>query len=302
LYSLWASLPNWPALVVGNVDLDGSPAPDCQIAAPPAPNIYQNAKVDVWAPGVNIPVSGRGNNGALSGVSIGKCSSNLESNSDCATAAATVSGLVAYFLGVTNHRQNILDIQAKLLGNNPTWESGLAWGLAVKDYVDMWSHIRCTAVPLDGFLPNTIWNGEIPLDNNANPIGPVGYVEPVLPSAVPGPNGKRQNVVTPGILSCPANFTAPTWRFIVPVFPDINDTNGQQNYGLINNFTLRLKAETNPDTLWVSSDSTNWTSFWIQQLNNSQVDEYINDPAVSAIRILIDSILKTLFLIKDDHF
>jgi len=82
---------------------------------------------------------------------------------------------------------------------------------------------------------------------------------------------------------------APSWRFIVPVFPDINDTNGQQDYGLINNFTLRLKAETNPDTLWVSSDSTNWTSFWIQGLNDSQVAEYIKDPSVSAICLPIGS-------------
>jgi hypothetical protein len=88
--------------------------------------------------------------------------------------------------------------------------------------------------------------------------------------------------------STTANAT-PTWRFIVPVFPDLNDTNGQQDYGLVNNFTLRLKAETNPDTLWVSSDSTNWTSFWIQNLSDSQVADYIKDPAVSAVCLLIDS-------------
>jgi hypothetical protein len=213
----------------------------------------------------------------------------MESNSDCATAAATVSGLVAYFLGVPYHRRNIVLTQALLLAANPTWEVGLAWGHAVKDYVDMWSHIRCTAVPLAGALPNTIWNGEIPLDTNGNPIGPVGYVDPVFPPAVSGPNGKRQIVAAPGGVSCPANLTTATWRFIVPVFPDLNDTNGEQDYGLINNFTLRLQAETNPDTLWVSSSSTYWTSFWIQKLNDSQVAEYIKDPAVSALCLLIDS-------------
>jgi hypothetical protein len=66
------------------------------------------------------------------------------------------------------------------------------------------------------------------------------------------------------------------------VFPNITDINGTQDSIVINAFTSRLKAETNQSTLWTSSVSAgNWTSFWVQQLNDSQVAEYINDPAVS---------------------
>jgi hypothetical protein len=81
--------------------------------------------------------------------------------------------------------------------------------------------------------------------------------------------------------STTANAT-PTWRFIVPVFPDMTGTTNQQN-AVINAFTARLEAETNKSTLWTSAVSSgNWTSFWIQQLNDSQVAEYLKDPAVSS--------------------
>jgi hypothetical protein len=80
----------------------------------------------------------------------------------------------------------------------------------------------------------------------------------------------------------------PSWRYIVPVFPDFNDTTFQQNNPVINAFTTRLEAETNQSTLWTSSVSQgNWTTFWIQQLNESQVAEYMNDPAVSTFSVLI---------------
>jgi hypothetical protein len=82
--------------------------------------------------------------------------------------------------------------------------------------------------------------------------------------------------------STTANAT-PTWRFIVPVFPDVNATTDLQNSAVINAFTARLEAETNQTTLWTSATSSNnWTSFWIQQLNDSQVAEYLKDLAVSS--------------------
>jgi len=76
-YALWAALPDWPVIIVGNSDGGGSPSPDCQFTAPPPPSLYHNAKVHIWAPGVGVACAGKGNPalgpGIMSGTSVCKC-------------------------------------------------------------------------------------------------------------------------------------------------------------------------------------------------------------------------------------
>jgi hypothetical protein len=55
-----------------------------------------------------------------------------------------------------------------------------------------------------------------------------------------------------------------------------------KDISVLNAFTNRLQAETDPSTLWVVGVPTlNLIFFWEQALNSSQVEEYSNDPAVS---------------------
>jgi hypothetical protein len=262
-----------PIVVVGAADTDGTVASWAQYNPPPG--VFSGAAVDVWAPAVdticayNLPGPQPVVPGQLAqyfgGCSIGKYNSCfiMEYDSDFVIATAQASGLIAYFLGVPKHLAAINTIRMGIF--SVEGDDGVAWSQAIKQYLKQLAYPRCNAPPPPGVpQPNEIYNGENPLLRNGQPA-----------------IQKRQAAP-----SCPANLTVPQWRFIVPVFPDINDTNVEQDYGLIDNFTLRLKAETNPDTLWVSSDSTNWTSFWIQQLDDPQVDEYSSDPAVSIICIL----------------
>jgi hypothetical protein len=49
-------------------------------------------------------------------------------------------------------------------------------------------------------------------------------------------------------------------------------------------FTDKLKAETDPNTLWVSgSSAADYIGFWHQSLNSTQVANYKTNPAVSFI-------------------
>jgi hypothetical protein len=169
------------------------------------------------------------------------------------TASATVTGLVAYFLGVDAHRNNILNIQTQLRANSPTFiPPGLAWNLAVKQWLASLSYPRCTAdnavmVP----PPNVVYNGEIPWDQNHNAVG------------------KRQTAP-----SCHVNLVDSTFYLITP--------NYTADISVMNAFTNTLKEETNATTLVTStSASGNFTTIWGQFLNQSQVTTYLSNPAVS---------------------
>ncbi|KAF8865911.1 hypothetical protein BDZ45DRAFT_683890 [Acephala macrosclerotiorum] len=67
----------------------------------------------------------------------------------------------------------------------------------------------------------------------------------------------------------------PTLYVIIPNYDTSRD--------VITSFTERLKEETNPSPLWVSdAPAANYTSFWMQSLNSTQVEEYKKDPARGA--------------------
>ena len=89
-------------------------------------------------------------------------------------ATASVSGLVAYFLGVPYHTNEIQQLALQL---DPTGEY---WSETVKHYVSSLAYPR---QPVDKEFPNfnpMIYNGEIPLGQNRQPV----CAAPV--------NGKRQ--------------------------------------------------------------------------------------------------------------
>jgi hypothetical protein len=55
-----------------------------------------------------------------------------------------------------------------------------------------------------------------------------------------------------------------------------------QDFSVLNAFTNRLQAETDPNTLWiVDVPDVDLILFWEQALNSTQVAEYSKDPAVS---------------------
>jgi hypothetical protein len=60
------------------------------------------------------------------------------------------------------------------------------------------------------------------------------------------------------------------------------DPNPKQDISVLNAFTSRLKAETDPSTLWVVDvPNLNLIFFWKQKLTSAQVKEFSKDPAVS---------------------
>ncbi|KAH7333371.1 hypothetical protein BKA65DRAFT_596922 [Rhexocercosporidium sp. MPI-PUGE-AT-0058] len=71
----------------------------------------------------------------------------------------------------------------------------------------------------------------------------------------------------------------PTMYYITP--------NHELGMPEINSFTEKLKAETDPRTLFISGGDI-WTGFWAQNLNYSQVDVYKKELAVASIFTLAD--------------
>ncbi|CZR59163.1 uncharacterized protein PAC_09055 [Phialocephala subalpina] len=68
----------------------------------------------------------------------------------------------------------------------------------------------------------------------------------------------------------------PTYYLIIP--------NNDKPRDVVTSFTERLKAETNASTLWISdAPAADFTAFWCQYLNSTQVDTYKQSPAVAAI-------------------
>jgi hypothetical protein len=201
----------------------------------------------------------------LTGTSIGKCNlwSDIEKNSECATATATVSGLVAYFLGTPTHLLQIRTIANQIIQDAAAAALvpfGLVFNLAIKQHLKSLAYPRCAPAQNPGLStsgpvgPNVVYNGGNPL-NNQN--------EPVL--------GKRQVETAP---SCPIPPSTKSFYFITP--------NYTADISVLNAFTNTLKAETNATTLEISSSpSGNLIAYWVQNLTQSQVATYLSSPAVS---------------------
>ena len=58
---LWGSQYNFPIIVVGAVDNAGVAWEGTQWVPPPPPSPFANARVHVWAPGVDVLTNGPGN-------------------------------------------------------------------------------------------------------------------------------------------------------------------------------------------------------------------------------------------------
>jgi hypothetical protein len=157
--------------------------------------------------------------------------------------------VAAYLLGTPKHYSVITAGVTRILnGGNPP-SAGIAFVQAFREYMESLAYARCGSGAVFGWGgaqgvgslgPPTIYNGEVPLNNQGVPV--------------------------------------------------LRKPNGIEDIEVINAFTARLEAETNKSTLWTSS-SGNWTAFWVQMLNDTQVDEYLLDPAVSDLSPLYLSLL-----------
>jgi hypothetical protein len=168
-------------------------------------------------------------------------------------ACAITAGLAAYLLGTPKHYSVITAIVTEILNMAPIRPSpGVAFVQAVRQYMESLAYSRCGSAEAN--RPLVIWNGEIPLNDQGAPV-----------------SRKRQLPIAP---SCPVNLTVNTFYFITP--------NYTADISVLNAFTNTLKAETNASTLGISSTASgDFIGYWYQTLNQSQVNTYLSNPAVS---------------------
>jgi hypothetical protein len=175
-FPLWSS--QIPIIVVSSTDNNGRIWDSAQYQSP-VNSPFSGAVVNVWAPSVNIKCA---RTGVLAGyLSSGTSGGEFRLFSECfehritlrCLAAASVSGLIAYFLNIPKH---LAKIQAyhNILGNSP-----YDWSNAVKQYVTVDMAYGRSGNPAN-FM---IYNGEIPIDSTGQPVC----------AANPNPLPKRQS-------------------------------------------------------------------------------------------------------------
>jgi hypothetical protein len=169
------------------------------------------------------------------------------------------AGLAAYLLGTPKHYSVITAAVTEILSqaNPPT--PGVAFVQSVRDYMVSLAYARCGsgaefgAPGAGGLGPPTIYNGEVPLNNQGAPV-----------------LQKRQAETVP---SCPGPAPAGTFCLITP--------NYDADISVLNDFTNTLQAETNATTLGIGSTGSGFIAYWTQNLTQSQVNTYLSSPAVS---------------------
>jgi hypothetical protein len=110
------------------------------------------------------------------------------------------AGLVAYFLGTDSHRAEITAIYNNLPVDQ---QDGINWSLVVKQYVKDLSYIRTSSNPAVPNQANVIYNGEIPLNQQQQPV------------CQANPNPKRQD--SPDSCESPASASALSLASVVSV-------------------------------------------------------------------------------------
>ncbi|KAK0112270.1 hypothetical protein ONS96_001518 [Cadophora gregata f. sp. sojae] len=140
-YTKWAT--DFDIIVVGGASINGNAWWDSKYQ--PAQG-FPGSGVSVWAPAYKM----------RSACAVASGSFVVEDGAT-STAAAMVSGLLAYFMGVQKHF-NKMDALAKA---NPT----AAWTLVTRSYVQQLARQRVIGVGA-----NLLYNGEIPLDKAGNPV------------------------------------------------------------------------------------------------------------------------------------
>jgi hypothetical protein len=229
------------------------------ISYKPLPERFPDAKVDIYAPGVNIAYGGPDlktsiGNGSSLGITHSQNPIEIQAKLEN-LAAPQIAGLITYLYNSPH-----LDIMTEI------WKEGgesiPSWPRVVKEYLLSLSYERLPGQDLGPV--NVAYNGETP---DTAPARCNQQKRSSEMGIYPRQNGTDE--------SCPttnSSISLPVYN----IYPKVN-----VSQAIINAFTARLKSETNPGTLWTSGYRDEFVVFWAQTLTTEQVRLFETDPAVS---------------------